>query len=302
MAAWASATWVATRSMPWCNSVRMRSSSVRMVPSRVAVSGITLSVVPLSILPTVMTADSCGGVLRLTRVCSASTISAAIGTGSMVSCGMAPWPPLPVILISNSSAEASSGPVRLANTPAGMLGEMCSANAASGLGLSSRPSASMYFAPCQPSSPGWNMKTTVPFSLSRWAHRARAAPASMATWVSWPQACIAPSTCEQNSSPVSSRSGSASMSPRSRTVRPFCGPRRMATRPLVEGPSRSSSGSPSSARLILAVVFGQSSPSSGSAWMARRSATASSSSASPVVVQSSRSITSAFISGPSTGR
>ena len=65
------------------------------------------------------------------------------------------------------------------------------------------------------------------------------------------------------------------MSPRSSTVRPLAGPRRMATRPLVEGPSRISSGRPASAAFTLAVVFGRSRPSSGSAWMARRRAMAS---------------------------
>ena len=45
----------------------------------------------------------------------------------------------------------------------------------------------------------------------------RAAPASIAVWVSWPQACIRPGTVEAKSSPVSSGIGSASMSPRSST-------------------------------------------------------------------------------------
>jgi len=80
------------------------------------------------------------------------------------------------------------------------------------------------------------MNITVPASWSFFAQSARAAPASMATWVSWPQACIAPSVRDEKSRPVSSVSGRASMSPRSSTVRPLGDPRRMASTPVVDGP------------------------------------------------------------------
>jgi len=49
-----------------------------------------------------------------------------------------------------------------------------------------------------------DMNITEPGSCSRRSQSARAAPASMATWASWPQACIAPSCCEANDRPVSS--------------------------------------------------------------------------------------------------
>ena len=190
------------------------------------------------------------------------------------------------MVISTSSAEASNEPCRLPNMPRGMLGEMCRAKAASGAGPSSRPSSIMWRAPCQPSSPGWNMNITVPASRSRSAQSACAAPTSMATWVSWPQACIAPSMRERKSRPVSSFSGRASMSPRSSTVRPLSEPRRMAIRPVVDGPSRISSGSPASAARILALVLGQCRPSSGSSWIDRRRRIASASRLSPASVQS----------------
>ena len=55
---------------------------------------------------------------------------------------------------------------------------------------------------------------------ARRAASSRADPASMATWVSCPQACMAPSTSLAKSSPVCSGIGRASMSPRRRIVGP----------------------------------------------------------------------------------
>ena len=290
----ARAMFSATRRMPSWAVARARSERVRKVPHSRASSGMMLSVVPASMRAMVITAGSATPTRRVTITCSAMTISQAIGMGSSASCGMEAWPPLPRTLTRILSDEASSGPVRPANTPLGMLGEMCRAKAASGIG-SIRPSSSMKRAPWWPSSPGWNMNITVPDSVSRFSHRARAAPASIATWVSWPQACIAPRVCDEYSSSVSSTSGSASMSPRSSTVRPLAGPRRMARMPLVDGPSRISSGRPASAAFTLAVVRGRSSPSSGSAWIARRRVMASGSRASPAAIQIFLSRVTAFI-------
>src|SRR5436190_16428485 len=149
------------------------------------------------------------------------------------------------------------------------------ANAASGFGLSSRPSSIISLAPNHPSSPGWNMNRTVPASESRFAHSRRAADASIAVCVSWPQACIVPATVDLNGTSVSSGIGSASMSPRKSTVRPGLPPRRTATAPVVEEPVFHSSGNPASEPRTLAIVFGVCRPSSGSAWIARRSATVS---------------------------
>ena len=58
----------------------------------------------------------------------------------------------------------------------------------------------------------------------------------MATWVSCPQACMAPSISEANASPVSSGIGSASMSPRSSTVGPGRPPSSTATTELIRPP------------------------------------------------------------------
>ena len=235
-----------------------------MVPSISAVSGMMLLVVPAVIRPTVTTAGSNAGTRRVTRLWIAVTSSQATGIGSTASWGMDACPPRPVIRTTNRSAPAISGPARLANTPVSMLGVICRAKAASGNGSSS-PSSSMKRAPCQPSSPGWNMNITVPARLSRWAASARAAPTSIATCVSCPQACMAPCVFEAKSSPVSSVRGRASMSPRRSTVRPLAGPRSTATNPVVDGPSWNSSGRPASASRAREVVMGRCSPISGSA-------------------------------------
>ena len=90
--------------------------------------------------------------------------------------------------------------------------------------VASRPSSSMCLAPSWPSSPGWNMNATRPRSEPRRALSSLAAPASIATWVSWPHACMAPSTVLLNSRSVSSCIGRASMSPRRSTVGPGSSP------------------------------------------------------------------------------
>ena len=169
----------------------------------------------------------------------------------------------------------------------------------------------MNLAPCQPSSPGWNMNSTVPASDSRRAHRMRAAEASIAVCVSWPQACIVFSTPDLNGRPVSSGIGSASMSPRSSTVRPGRAPRSTATAPVVEDPVFHSSGRSASAARTLAIVFGVCSPSSGSAWIARRSATVSACIACAASYQPRGSVTTcvtmsfmrvSFVGGPANHR
>src|SRR6476661_6365853 len=56
--------------------------------------------------PTVTTADSTGSTLRLTMVCSASTISAPMTKGSVPRCGWAAWLPRPAMRMSQLSAAA----------------------------------------------------------------------------------------------------------------------------------------------------------------------------------------------------
>ncbi len=129
----------------------------------------------------------------------------------------------------------------------------------------------MYRAPAKPSSPGWNMKITVPGTSSCRAQSSLAAPASMAVCRSWPQACIAPGMADAYGSPVSSVTGSASMSPRSSTTGPGRPPRSTAVTELTAVPVLTLSGSPASASSTLRCVFGRSRPISGSWWIACRS-------------------------------
>ena len=72
-------------------------------------------------------------------------MAAAAGTGSIASCGMAPWPPLPVTRTVKVSALAMIGPGRVHTTPVRSLDVMCSASALS----TGRPPAS--------STPSWIM-------------------------------------------------------------------------------------------------------------------------------------------------
>src|ERR1700761_3098104 len=127
------------------------------------------------------------------------------------------------------------------------------------------------------------MKITSPGSSAWRAASSRAAPASMATCRSCPQACITPSNRELYGSPVASVTGSASMSPRSSTTgRAWPGSLAGAASPLSTAvtelslsPVLTSSGSPSSAASTRAWVSGRSRPISGSRWMACRSSASS---------------------------
>ena len=101
------------------------------------------------------------------------------------------------------------------------------------------------------------MNSTRPGRSAWRALSSRAAPTSIDVWVSWPQACICPSTLEAKSSPVSSGIGSASMSPRSSTVGPGLPPSSIAAMPLVVSCSVMSSGRPSSAASTASRVCGQ---------------------------------------------
>ena len=164
------------------------------MPSSSAVSGITLDVVPAVIRPTVSTAGSNTLNRLVTIVCSAPTIAAAAGTGSIAWNGIAPCPPRPVTVTVHASALAMIGPGLQVTTPDVAVAVMCSASARS-TGrppASSTPSSIMCRAPWWPSSPGWNMKITRPDSASRRECSSRAAEASIAVCVSCPQACIVP--------------------------------------------------------------------------------------------------------------
>ena len=85
--------------------------------------------------------------LRLTMVCSASTMLAPATMGSTVRCGCAAWPPRPVMRMSQRSAAASSGPPLVTMWPSGTPGLLWMAKTASQGNLSNRPSSIIDFAP-----------------------------------------------------------------------------------------------------------------------------------------------------------
>ncbi len=91
---------------------RTSASKQRTVPFIFASSGMTLNVVPLVNWATVTTAGSLGATSRLTIVCSAVTTYAPAAIGSTANCGIAPCPPWPRTVRSNSSAEAKNAPSR----------------------------------------------------------------------------------------------------------------------------------------------------------------------------------------------
>jgi hypothetical protein len=73
----------------------------------------------------------------------------------------------------------------------------CRPKTALGAGLASAPSLIISGAPPSspaggPSSAGWNRKTTVPGIWAFMEASTSAAPIRIATWASWPQACITP--------------------------------------------------------------------------------------------------------------
>ena len=82
----------------------------RTVPPITALSGITLYALPLWKPHTLTTTESSGSTLRETMLRKPEMISAPTMMGSTVSCGMAPWPPLPCTVISKLSADAWIGP------------------------------------------------------------------------------------------------------------------------------------------------------------------------------------------------
>ena len=205
-----------------------------------------LFVVPAEMRPTVTTAGSNTSTERVTISCSAWTTSHATGIGSVARCGSLAWPPLPVIVMCSVSAEAMIEPWRQLSQPDGSDDVMCRAKApvtgdgvpSARSGTSSRPSSSMYRAPWWPSSPGWNMNSTRPARSDRRPASSLAAPASIAVWVSWPQACIDPSDSRAELEPgvLVQRQGVHVAAQQDR--RPGLGPREQggdAARRLVDG-------------------------------------------------------------------
>jgi len=102
-----------------------------------------------------ITAASTGLTFRLTMVCTADTICEAARMGSIVWCGCAPCPPLPVTSIEKRSMAAIIGPLLKPTVPAGSDGQLCRAKTRSAGKRSNRPSWIIARAPACPSSPGW---------------------------------------------------------------------------------------------------------------------------------------------------
>jgi hypothetical protein len=136
----------------------------------------------------------------------------------MLACGMAAWPPRPLMRTDHAVEAAKSVPARDASVPVSCpaYGHTCSANMAC-VALAT-PASSIAAAPAPPSSAGWKTSSTVPGGKSC-CFSSRAAPINIAMWASWPHACerSVPSPGAQGGRGLfhSSRSGSASMSARS---------------------------------------------------------------------------------------
>ena len=90
-------------------------------------------------------------------------IIAASTTGSMQSCGSAPWPPRPYTVTLMLSSVAMKSPARVPAVPA-MPGSRCWVRATSGTGIRfEQPPSTMPWAPSPVSSAGWNSAIRVPF-------------------------------------------------------------------------------------------------------------------------------------------
>ena len=70
-----------------------------MDSSMLALCGMMLLAVPACSVPTVTTAVSSGSMLRATMLCKAITMLAAATMESVARCGIAPWPPTPLMVI-----------------------------------------------------------------------------------------------------------------------------------------------------------------------------------------------------------
>src|SRR6266478_4746257 len=176
--------------------------------------------------------------------------------------------------MSNSLVEASIGPGATPNWPTASPGQLCSANTASQLKRSKRPSRIIRSAPAPPSSAGWKISTTVPSKLwdeERW----RAAASSIAVWPSWPQACIRPSWVERCENELVSWIGSASISARNPIARVDRPDRIRPTTPVPASPRCTSMPHPVNVPATTSAVRCSSKRNSGCACRSRRIACSS---------------------------
>ena len=182
-----------------CSWARTPGSKVRIVPIISTFSGTMLLRTPPWIAPTVSTEGvSVASTWRDTIVCQPSTIWLASTTGSTPAHGRAPCVCRPSTFTRKLSDEAMMPCSRQAIVPTGS-GITCRPKIASTFGLASAPSSIISGAPPrspmgEPSSAGWKMNTRVPGISARCRLNTSAAPMSIATWLSWPQACITPTS------------------------------------------------------------------------------------------------------------
>ncbi len=130
------------------------------------------------------------------------TVAAAMTTGSMVECGREPCPPRPCSTTCSPSDADICGPGRTPITPAGS-GVTCCPMTTSGRGKRSRaPSSSIARAPAPNSSAGWITTTRVPDHSFLVRASSSTAPIIAVTCMSWPHACMTPTSCPSASIPV----------------------------------------------------------------------------------------------------
>ena len=149
-----------------------------------------MKALPPCTAPMVTTAGSTGETSRATIVCSATTTWAAATMGSAARCGLPPCPPRPWTTMRSRSTAAMSGPVLHPDRAHRQLVPQVDAHARTST-PSSPPSRMTAWAPPSPSSAGWKSTRTAP-ARPRAGQRARRRRRAMATWPSWPQACIWP--------------------------------------------------------------------------------------------------------------
>ncbi len=155
----------------------------------------TLLVVPEVMRATVSTTGSKAGMRRVTMACSAITISQATGIGSTAFCGWEAWPPCPLTVTLILSAAASSGPAR--------PGEDAGRNVGRDMQREGRIGQRIEMPVLQ------HLAGAVMALLARLEHEHHRAgqpvamgaqrprrPRQHGAWVSWPQACMAPSLRE----------------------------------------------------------------------------------------------------------
>mmetsp|Transcript_62070 Transcript_62070/g.189557 ORF Transcript_62070/g.189557 Transcript_62070/m.189557 type:complete len:386 (+) Transcript_62070:500-1657(+) len=183
------------------------SSTSRMVPPNVAVSGMTLSLSPAWNWATVTTALAQLGSARDTMVCSELTSAAPHTMGSMQACGWEPCPPRPAMTMRKVHVCAITAPVFTAKLPRFQVGQLCQPYTSST--PSKQPSSIMGTAPPPPvrlkskpavpggvdSSAGWKSNRTVQFEGIRSARRCKriATPTREVMWPSCPHMWAMPS-------------------------------------------------------------------------------------------------------------